>query len=64
MHSVLGIDVAKATVDAVVHHEETPIHAQFDNTTQGFKHLKRWLDKRGVQTLHACFRYSQVWALF
>jgi transposase len=55
MNSVLGIDVAKATVDVVLLLEEqASIHGQFDNNPTGFKQLKRWLDKRGVQTLHAC----------
>lgn len=55
MNSVLGIDVATATVDVVVLREEqAPAHAAFDNTAKGFRQLKHWLDKRGVQTLHAC----------
>jgi transposase len=55
MNSVLGIDVAKATVDVVLlHQEQAPLHGQFDNNLTGFKQLKRWLDKRDVQTLHAC----------
>jgi transposase len=55
MNSVLGIDVAKATVDVVLLYEEaSPVHATFDNNANGFKQLKRWLDNRGVQTLHTC----------
>jgi transposase len=55
MANILGIDVAKASVDVVLLvADQPPVHAQFDNNTKGFKQLKRWLEHRSVQTLHAC----------
>jgi hypothetical protein len=55
MTSIWGIDVAKAKVDVVLLVEgQAPLHAEFDNTAQGFKQLKRWLDNRSIERLHAC----------
>jgi transposase len=61
MHSILGIDVAKVSLDVVLLvTDQRPVHAQFDNTTNGFKQLKRWLDYRSVQTLHACMEATGI----
>ena len=54
MTTILGIDVAKASLDVVLVAGQAAEHAQFDNDAQGFKRLKAWLDKRSVQELHAC----------
>jgi transposase len=51
----LGIDIAKASFDAVLLVEgKADEHAQFENNKSGFKKLKTWLERRTIGELHAC----------
>jgi transposase len=51
----LGIDVAKAKLDCALRMADGKLrHKVVDNTPSGFQALRVWLDKQGVQTLHAC----------
>lgn len=55
MTSYLGIDVSKATLDAVLLREgQSAEAAQFANTRQGFNKLRHFLKKRRVASLHVC----------
>lgn len=55
MDAILGIDVAKVSLDVAVLVEGKPVeHAQFSNDEKGFKQLTRWLTKREVRSLQAC----------
>lgn len=51
---ILGIDISKATFDAVLQVGERTTHRQFDNNAGGFKHFSTWLQKNKVKTVHAC----------
>lgn len=53
---VLGIDVSKANFDVVLLTDEQSrgVHNVLRNTPKGFKVLRGWLAKQGVQQLHAC----------
>jgi transposase len=53
---VLGIDVSKASFDVVLLADEQSkgLHKVFSNSPRGFKELKAWLARQGVEQLHAC----------
>jgi transposase len=68
MH-ILGIDISKATFDTALSADnETFVAGTFDNSSQGFRALKKWLRKQGVHELHACLeatgRYGEELAYF
>ncbi|MCH8223141.1 MAG: IS110 family transposase [Chloroflexi bacterium] len=52
--SILGIDVAKVTLDVVLLHDEQSHHIQIENQRAGFARLHKWLGKHQVKSLHAC----------
>jgi transposase len=55
VRGILGIDVAKASLDvALLIDEQKADHAPFSNDAQGFKQLVRWLEHRGVDGVHSC----------
>src|SRR5260221_1554967 len=69
MNAILGIDVAKANLDVALLVEAKPAEpAPFSNDEKGFKQLKRWLVKRGVQSLQVCMEatgnFSEASATF
>jgi len=69
MNAVLGIDVAKASLEVALLVEAKPVeHRQFSNDGAGFKALKGWLAKRGVQNLQVCMEatgtFSEAVACF
>jgi len=51
---VLGIDIAKASFDVRLLSETKNSSAQFKNNQEGFAALKQWLDRQGIDKLHAC----------
>lgn len=65
--TVLGIDISKATFDALLLAPEQERHAVFDNAPEGFATLKDWLARQGVEQVHACLeatgRYGDGLAL-
>ena len=52
--AILGIDVAKETLDVALKIEQRLLHKQFENTGSGYQHLTTWLKKQGSTQLHAC----------
>jgi transposase len=64
---VLGIDVAKATLEVVVLRAPTTYRATFANTPDGHQQLLRWLHHRQIPQVHACLEatgtYSEAVAL-
>lgn len=69
MSFVLGIDVAKATLDvALLDEQEHWQTGHFANTPTGFRHLLRWLHQRTPAPLPVCLeatgRYSRGVATF
>jgi transposase len=52
-HSVAGIDVSKDKLDVVLL-DQGQQHAVFDNSSEGLKKLKRWLQKHCATRLHLC----------
>jgi len=53
--SVLGLDVSKRTLDAVLLHEGQQMgYARFGNDAEAYQELSAWLVDRGAGTVHAC----------
>jgi transposase len=64
----LGLDIAKAKLDACLLLGTRTHHAQFDNTQPGLQSLRTWCKKLGVETprtvLEATGRYGELAATF
>jgi transposase len=54
VEAVLGIDVGKADVHAVLLDGEKSARRSFANSSVGFSQLDSWLKNRRVQRVHAC----------
>lgn len=52
--AVVGIDVSKATLDAVLMQGEQSRRAEFKNTEAGFVKLAKWLEKYASDGVHVC----------
>jgi transposase len=52
--AVLGIDIAKQKFDAALLIDGKTRHKTCKNLAEGFEALMLWLDKQGVQKVHAC----------
>ena len=69
MQAVLGLDVARLTVEACLLQEPEPSALRtFPNTSSGFGELQDWLTAQGLSQVHACLeatgRYGQPLAHF
>jgi transposase len=53
-HTVLGIDVAKDTLDVALAEGERKVTKQFENTAEGHRQLAGWLAKQGSVGAHVC----------
>lgn len=51
---ILGIDVAKETLDTALKIDQRILYKQFENTLTGYQHLATWLKKQGSTQAHAC----------
>ena len=62
----LGIDISKASFDGYIINEGQGKHKVFSNDPDGFEALKSWLNKLGVEQVHACMeatgRYGEALA--
>lgn len=62
----LGIDISKASFDGYLINEGQGKHKVFSNDPNGFEALKSWLNKVGVEQVHACMeatgRYGEALA--
>ena len=52
--SVLGIDIAKQKFDAALLVDGKTKHKTCKNSVEGFETLMLWLEKQGIQKVHAC----------
>jgi len=52
--SILGIDVAKATLDVAWMNSNQRVHHQFENSLNGYKQLDTWVRKQGGEHTHVC----------
>ena len=52
--SVLGIDIAKQKFDAALLVDGKTKHKTCKNSAEGFETLMLWLEKQGIQKVHAC----------
>jgi transposase len=52
--SVLGIDIAKQKFDAALLIDGKTKHKTCKNSAEGFETLMIWLEKQGIQKVHAC----------
>jgi transposase len=66
--SVLGIDIAKQKFDVALLVEGKTKHKTCKNSAEGFEMLRLWLEKQGVQEVHACMEatgnYGEDLAIF
>jgi transposase len=51
---ILGIDVAKETLDTALKKDQKMLYKQFENTPAGYQHLGTWLKKQGSTHVHVC----------
>jgi len=51
---VLGIDLAKQKFDAALLVDGKTKHKTCKNSAEGFEALTLWLEKQGVEKVHAC----------
>ena len=51
---VLGIDIAKQKFDAALLVDGKTKHKTCRNSVEGFETLRLWLEKQGIQKVHAC----------
>lgn len=59
---VLGLDIGKDQIDLVLlHADQSPEHAQFDNTKSGFNKLWRFLKKRAARQAHVCMEATGLY---
>ena len=52
--SILGIDVSKQKFDVALLVDEKTKHKTCKNSVEGFETLMLWLEKQGIQKVHAC----------
>ena len=66
--TILGIDIAKKKFDVALLLEGKTKHKACKNSVEGFETLMMWLDKQGVQKIHACMEatgnYGEDLAIF
>lgn len=63
---VLGVDIAKSSFDVMLLRDGEQVHRSFTNRAEGFEQLSLWLQKQGVEQVHACLeatgRYGEALA--
>ncbi|MBN1153069.1 MAG: IS110 family transposase [Dehalococcoidia bacterium] len=52
--TIVGIDVAKKKFDVALLRGEKTVSGAFKNTPEGFTMFLRWLERHGVERVHAC----------
>lgn len=63
MIASVGIDVSKATLDAVLLVGEQICHRQVSNDEKGWRELHHWLQGQGVCEAHICMEATGVYSL-
>ena len=59
---ILGIDISKATFDvALLIGEKRRKSKKFSNTLEGFEKLVEWLNRQGVENVHACMEATNIY---
>ena len=60
---VLGIDLAKLTLDATLLTDDgKQYYHSFPNTPEAFTQLQSWLTQHGVTQVHACMQASNIYS--
>jgi transposase len=59
---VLGVDVGKHEMHAVLLQDDRSASKSVPNSTTGFKQLQTWLRNRKVEGLHACLEATGGWS--
>lgn len=66
--TALGLDIAKEKFDAALHLDGKYQHRVFANRAEGYTQLVQWLNKQGLEQVHACMeatgRYGEQLAQF
>lgn len=60
-HYILGIDISKKTFHVTLLFNNTFKHKNFENNETGFKALSNWLNKQGINALHACMEATGIY---
>jgi len=60
-NTIVGIDVAKKKFDVALLRGEKTVSGAFKNTPEGFTMLQRWLERHGVDRVHACMEATGVY---
>ena len=59
---ILGIDISKITFDvALLTGEKRRKSKKFSNTLEGFEKLVEWLNRQGVERVHACMEVTNTY---
>src|SRR6187397_925354 len=68
MSAILGIDIAKSKFDVCLLCEERQVMGSFENNSDGFAKLQRWLKSHQCEAIQACLeatgRYGHDLARF
>lgn len=63
MTASVGIDVSKATLDAVLLIGEQTCHRQVSNNRQGWCDMQRWMQTQHIDEVHICMEATGVYSL-
>ena len=58
---ILGIDIAKRSMDVMLLKGKARLHAHFNNTPAGIAELCKWLRQEQVRELHVCMEATNVY---
>lgn len=58
---ILGIDIAKATIDVCLLKADRVQVERFKNDAAGFKRLQQWLSQQNVEQVHACLEATGIY---
>lgn len=59
--AVLGIDVSKKKLEVALLREGKYKHKNFTNNEDGYRGLVEWVERQGVEELHACMESTSVY---
>lgn len=60
LSAVLGIDLAKQKFDVALFVNGKTRHKTCKNSAEGFEALKLWLEKQGIEKVHACLAVCRI----
>lgn len=61
IEAILGIDVSKMKFNVALLRMGKYKHKSFANNTEGFRELRRWLERQGVEEVHGCMESTGIY---